>query len=161
MKKRSLAVNLAIIAALGSMAACSKGSGTTETTGTTMAESAAETTTAGKETGENNANSAGNVEIEFLSQKREDVDLFDEIIADFMKKNSGIHMTQTTTTGSVSFASRVAADDVPELGHVYASTAYRTMAEDGFTRSGIFKQNPSGIFRSVYIGRWKCLCGSC
>lgn len=131
MKKRSLAVNLAIIAALGSMAACSKGSGTTETTGTTMAESAAEATTAGKETGENNANSAGNVEIEFLSQKREDVDLFDEIIADFMKKNPGIHMTQTTTTGSVSFASRVAADDVPELGHVYASTAYRTMAEEG------------------------------
>ena len=83
MKKRSLAVNLAIIAALGSMVACSKGSGTTETT---MAESASETTTAGKETGENNANSAGNVEIEFLSQKREDVDLFDEIIADFMKK---------------------------------------------------------------------------
>ena len=95
MKKRSLAVNLAIIAALGRMAACSKGSGTTETTettGATMAESGAETTAAGKETGENNANSAGNVEIEFLSQKREDVDLFDEIIADFMKKNPDIHI---------------------------------------------------------------------
>lgn len=125
MRKRWLAAGLAVATALGSMTACSKSSDTQEAaTGASEAQK-------GGEAAENSASSAGSVEIEFLSQKREDVDLFDEILADFMAKNPGIRISQTTTTGSVSFSSRVASNDVPELGNVYASTAYRTMAEEG------------------------------
>jgi raffinose/stachyose/melibiose transport system substrate-binding protein len=125
MRKRWLAVSLAVITALGSLTACSKSDDTT-------VETTAESTASGdKDVVESSTSSAESVEVEFLSQKREDVDLFDEILADFMEKNPGIQISQTTTTGSVSFSSRVASNDVPELGHVYASTAYRTMAEEG------------------------------
>lgn len=70
-------------------------------------------------------------EIEFLSQKREDVDIFDNILAEFMGENPDIKMTQTTTSGSVSVASRVASNDIPDLINVYASTSYREMAKEG------------------------------
>jgi len=125
MKKRWLAAGLAVATVLGSLTACGKSGDTQE-----AATSAPATGNGGTAAGDS-ASSAGSVEIEFLSQKREDVDLFDEILADFMSKNPGIRISQTTTTGSVSFSSRVASNDVPELGNVYASTAYRTMAEEG------------------------------
>lgn len=125
MRKRWLAASLAVVTVLGGLTACSKSSDTPAETTVASADGKGETVA------ESNASSVGNIEVEFLSQKREDVDLFDEILADFMEKNPGIQISQTTTTGSVSFSSRVASNDVPELGHVYASTAYRTMAEEG------------------------------
>lgn len=70
-------------------------------------------------------------QIEFLSQKSEDVDLFDDMLKEFMELNTDVVMTQTVTNGSVSLASRVASNDIPDLINVYASTSYREMAKEG------------------------------
>lgn len=109
MKKKWLSVCLAAVTAMGLFVGCGNKDNSSDQT----------------------AKKDGSIDVEFLSQKREDVDLVDEILEDFMGKNPNIKITQTTTTGSVTFASRVASNDVPELGQVYASTAYRTMAEEG------------------------------
>lgn len=116
--------------AAGMLAGCSSGekAGVTETTAaeTKAAEAAGE-----KAPADTGSSESPEGTVEFLSQKREDVDLIDGILADFMERHPDISIMQTTTTGSVSFASRVASNDVPDLGHVYASTAYRVMAEEG------------------------------
>lgn len=119
MRKKWFGLGFAVAASLGILAGCGGGNAAPGGTGENSAV-------------QNTAESGDSaVSVEFLSQKREDVDLFDSILADFMEKNPGISMTQTTTTGSVSFSSRVAANDVPELGNVYPSTAYRVMAQEG------------------------------
>ena len=69
--------------------------------------------------------------IEYLSQKMETVDYIDEIMNDYMAENQGVSLVQTTTSGSVSVASRVAANDIPDMMNVYANTNYRVMAEEG------------------------------
>ena len=58
--------------------------------------------------------------IEYLSQKMETVDYIDEIMNDYMAENQGVSLVQTTTSGSVSVASRVAANDIPDMMNVYA-----------------------------------------
>lgn len=69
--------------------------------------------------------------IEYLSQKIENVDYIDEIMNDYMEKNPGINLVQTTTTGSVSISSRVAANDIPDMMNTFANANYRVMAEEG------------------------------
>lgn len=69
--------------------------------------------------------------IEYLSQKMETVDYIDEIMNDYMAENQGVSLVQTTTSGSVSVASRVAANNIPDMMNVYANTNYRVMAEEG------------------------------
>ena len=62
------------------------------------------------------AEDSGTVTIEFFQQKREVVDLFDELIADFEAKNPGIKVEQVhvADSGQV-LMSRLASNDVPDL----------------------------------------------
>ena len=120
MKKRWLSIGVAFAMTVGMLAGCSSNS-------STSVDSNSETKST--DVAENSEGAA--VSVEFLSQKRETVDLFDSILGDFMKENPEISMVQTTTTGSVSLLSRVASNDLPQLNHVYGDASCKAMAQEG------------------------------
>jgi raffinose/stachyose/melibiose transport system substrate-binding protein len=71
------------------------------------------------------------VELEFLSQKQENVDLYNQIFADFTAEYPNIRINQTTTAGSnTSFVARVAANDMPDIGGIYFQPAYMAMMDE-------------------------------
>ncbi len=71
------------------------------------------------------------VEIELFSQKKENVEIYDAIIADFMVENPGIKVVQTTTAGGTTFLARVASNDIPDIGGIYNIPDYHTMMAEG------------------------------
>jgi raffinose/stachyose/melibiose transport system substrate-binding protein len=72
------------------------------------------------------------VELEFYSQKSEDVDIYNAIFADFMQEFPDIKINQTTTTGTnTTFVARVAANDLPDIGGIFFQTAYMAMMDEG------------------------------
>lgn len=114
--KKILATICTITLAVGTLAGCGNSSGTS------VSSEAGDAASATSEEVKN---------IEFLSQKREDVELFDGLLQEYNAAHPGIAFQQTTTTGSVNFASRVASADLPDLCHVYGSKSYQTMAAEG------------------------------
>ncbi len=70
-------------------------------------------------------------EIELFSQKKENVEIYDAIIADFMAEHSDIKVVQTTTAGGTTFLARVASNDLPDIGGIYNLPDYHPMMEEG------------------------------
>jgi ABC-type glycerol-3-phosphate transport system substrate-binding protein len=50
--------------------------------------------------------------VELFSQKKEDVEIYDTILSDFMAQYPDIKIVQTTTADGTTFLSRVATNDI-------------------------------------------------
>ncbi len=70
--------------------------------------------------------------VELFSQKKEDVEIYDAIIADFMAANPGMKVVQTTTADGTTFLSRVATNDIPDIGAIYLQSAYFNMMDEDY-----------------------------
>lgn len=70
--------------------------------------------------------------IELYSQKKEAIEIYDQIIADFMAENPDVKVVQTTTADGSTFLSRVASNDIPDIGGVFLQSAYFNMMEEGY-----------------------------
>ncbi len=97
------------------------------------------------------------VTLEFFQQKREVVDIFDEIIARFEAENPGIKIEQNhvTDAGQV-LTSRLATDDVPALlTHWPNNTDYITAALEGYyvdvTEDAIADGALTGVLDSIKL----------
>ena len=97
------------------------------------------------------------ITLEFFQQKREVVDIFDEIIARFEAENPGIRIEQNhvTDAGQV-LTSRLATDDVPALlTHWPNNTDYITAALEGYfvdvTEDPVADGALSGVLESIKL----------
>ena len=70
--------------------------------------------------------------VELFSQKKEDVEIYDAILADFMAANLDVKIVQTTTADGTTFLSRVATNDIPDIGGVFLQSAYFNMMDEGY-----------------------------
>lgn len=70
--------------------------------------------------------------VELFSQKKEDIEVYDQILADFMAENPEIKIVQTTVADGTTFMSRVATNDIPDIGGVYLQSAYFNMMDEGY-----------------------------
>lgn len=70
--------------------------------------------------------------VELFSQKKEDVEIYDAILADFMAANPDVKIVQTTTADGTTFLSRVATNDIPDIGGVFLQSAYFNMMDEGY-----------------------------
>ncbi|MBN2859044.1 MAG: extracellular solute-binding protein [Sphaerochaetaceae bacterium] len=110
------------------------------------------------------AEDSGTVTIEFFQQKREVVDLFDELIADFEAKNPGIKVEQVhvADSGQV-LMSRLASNDVPDLlTHWPNNTDYITASLEGYfldlTDSPVAENAIQNIIESITLENGKNYC---
>ncbi len=70
--------------------------------------------------------------VELYSQKKEAVEIYDAIIADFTAENPDIKVVQTTTADGSTFVGRIASNDIPDIGGVFLQSAYFNMMEEGY-----------------------------
>ena len=70
--------------------------------------------------------------VELYSQKKEAIEVYDAIIADFMAENPDVKVVQTTTADGSTFLGRVASADIPDIGGVYLQSAYFNMMDEGY-----------------------------
>ena len=70
--------------------------------------------------------------VELYSQKKENVEIYDTILADFMTANPDVKIVQTTTADGTTFLSRVATNDIPDIGGVFLQSAYFNMMDEGY-----------------------------
>ena len=70
--------------------------------------------------------------VELYSQKKEAIEIYDQIIADFSAENPDVKVVQTTTADGSTFLGRVASNDIPDIGGVYLQSAYYNMMDEGY-----------------------------
>lgn len=70
--------------------------------------------------------------VELYSQKKEAIEIYDQIIADFSAENPDVKVVQTTTADGSTFLGRVASADIPDIGGVYLQSAYFNMMDEGY-----------------------------
>lgn len=70
--------------------------------------------------------------VELYSQKKEAIEIYDSIIADFSAANPDVKVVQTTTADGSTFLGRVASNDIPDIGGVFLQSAYYNMMDEGY-----------------------------
>lgn len=131
-KAKVLSLFLTALLCAGILGGCGGPTGSSTNSTSSAAESSATASQA-----ESKASTAGNtgetVTLEFLQQKREATNTFDQIIAAFQEKNPNVIVEQNTVpdAGTVLMA-RAASDDMPDLlTHWPADAAYVQFVKEG------------------------------
>lgn len=70
--------------------------------------------------------------VELYSQKKEAIEIYDQIIADFSAENPDVKVVQTTTADGSTFLGRVASNDIPDIGGVFLQSAYFNMMDEEY-----------------------------
>lgn len=115
--KSILALLLCSTMALGSFIGCSSDSSTDSSTDNSSDSSS--------------STSDEIIEIELFSQKTEDIEIYDQVLAAYMEENPNVNIVQTTTASGTTFVARVAANDLPDIGGIYYLPDYFTMFDEG------------------------------
>lgn len=133
MKRKLLSGLLACALMVSMLAACDSGAASSTSTAS-KADTKSTASQAESKTEESKATDSGEVvEIEFLQQKREAVESFNKLIAEFEKANPNIKVTQNTVpdAGTV-LMTRAASNEMPDvLTHWPADAAYIQFAKQG------------------------------
>ena len=114
--------------------------------------------------GSGNVENSNVVTIEFFQQKREVVDLFDELITEFEAANQGIKVEQVHVTDADQvLISRLASNDVPDVLTNWPNTTdYVTAALEGFyldlTNSPVASNAIPNIVESITLSNGKNYC---
>ena len=95
--------------------------------------------------------------IELFSQKKEDIEIYDAILADFMAEYPDVKIVQTTVADGTTFLSRVATNDIPDICGIFLQKVYYSMMDEGYflDLSGeefLTKVSPEILALSAYDG---------